>query len=186
MSQPIQFFRFRMRYRKYLATILLVICLPSTLISIVSAQPLDTFDSLVEQYAELMLGGYEQDGFEDQIESLIAKTIALRDLSGSPEVTYLVARMLYGYTETQGMLGVFRLLKESRDGLEKALAIDDQNLTNNYLYSYRFVMVEDYVSARQQLLKARSLQDPDTRWPKWQTLVLQQIDADLVKVEARL
>ena len=70
--------------------------------------------------------------------------------------------------------------------LDEAMTMGAQNLAVNYFYAHRYGPGKDWQSMREQLLKARSMAEPESTQPMLQALLLQSIDDDLARAERQL
>ncbi len=62
---------------------------------------------------------------------LLAKANAFRDQSGSAESIYLLGRITYGYSGTQGVMATRRSFREAKELIELALTMDEKLANGN-------------------------------------------------------
>jgi len=70
--------------------------------------------------------------------------------------------------------------------LEEAMQIDDKDMANNYFYVGKMLREKNYQAARDQLIYARELENPDSPAPAMQALLLREINSDLADIEKQL
>lgn len=89
------------------------------------AQAADSVTLLLEEYAYNMLYVEGEDALKSQLEILLQKATQLHTVQPGPATLYLLARITYGYSTTQGVFGMSRSLRTTKNYLEQSLAVDE-------------------------------------------------------------
>ncbi|PCJ27471.1 MAG: hypothetical protein COA96_02940 [SAR86 cluster bacterium] len=102
-------------------------------------------------------------------------------LSGTPK-----ALLGYLYVGLPGWPMSFGDKDKGLELLKEAMAIDDQNMSNNYFFAGGLIREGNYEAARDQLIRARELADSNSSMVNMQALILREINSDLRNIEERL
>ena len=115
----------------------------------------------------------------DSIELALSQDSSLRE--GAPK-----ALLGYLYAGLPGWPLSFGDRERGFGLLDEAMEINGENLANNFFYAFKYILSEDYPSARDQLIHARSLTSPNSDTPLLESLLLREIEETLQEVEEKL